>query len=237
MKINYKSKIIIIIIILLYFKNTLSTIAKTIIYIYKAINIDKLENRKDDTELRDIVNKIYYPYIIIRKDFKKLPKEPSIIVCNYCNDRVENLACILIPKNMAIIARDGLKNKLHRLIKWPIYTKKNSNYEHTKKEILKHLREGRSIFSYVTQYTYYGYPNYNFKVRKGLFNIAKELNIPITLVAIDYIDIKNHVIKKQNFGITIGDTFKIDDIDNDVYKSKIFFRNTLKEFKKNKYNF
>lgn len=236
-KINYKTKLLVIIIILFYFKNTLITIYKTLFYIYRASVIDKLENRKDDTELRDIVNKIYEPYIIIKKDFQKLPNEPSIIVCNYCNDRLENLACILIPKNLGIISRDGLKNKLHRLIKWPIYTKKNNNYENTKKEILKHISEGRSIFSFVTQYRNYEYPKYSFKVRKGLFNIAKELNIPITLVAIDYIDIENYIIKKQNFGIRIGDTFKIDDINISILKAKNFFRNTLKEFEKNKYNF
>lgn len=236
LKINIKFKSIIILTILIIFKNNLLIIGKTFLNLYKAAYINTLDTRNDDSKLRDIVNNIYSPILKIKTNFKKLPSFPTIIVCNYCNDRLENLSCILIPKNMAIMMRDGLKKtaKLHKLVKWPIFTQEKNSYDNTKKEIIKHITEGRSIFSYITKYPR-NIPNYIPKIRSGMFSIAKELDLPITLVAIDYIDIKFNIIQEQNFHIEIGDTFKVDNIQDSIYKARKFYTNKLTKFIKQKY--
>lgn len=236
LKINSKIKICILIMILIVFKNNFLIIAKTFVNIYKAAYVNTLSNRKDDSELRDIVKKIYLPHLKIKTNFNKLPNKPTIMICNYCNDRLENLACILIPKDMAIMMRDGLKKttKLHKLVKWPIFTGEKNNYENTKKEMIEHINSGRSIFTYVTKYPR-DIPNFITKIRTGVFSIAKELDIPITLVAIDYIDIKYNIIPDQNFQIEIGDTFKVDNIQLSIHKARKFFRNTMTKFINQKY--
>jgi hypothetical protein len=224
--------------IILFFKESCLTIGKTFLEVYKLAYIDSVENRKDDTLLKDVVKKIYNPTLNLKTNFKKIPDIPTIFVSNYCNDRLENLSCILIPKNIAILMRDGLKKttKLHKLVKWPIFTKENKNYEHTKNEIITHVNQGRSIFAYITKYPS-DKPNVIHTVRSGLFSIAKELNIPITLVAIDFIDTKFNNIQKQNFHIEIGETFKVDNIREAIYKSRKYFQKTLTKFIKQKYIF
>ena len=238
LKIHFKIKIVILACLLLFFKNTLFTIGKTITEIYKLVYVNTLKNRNNDTELRDVVTKIYAPTLILKTNFKNLPSIPTIFVSNYCNDRLENLSCILIPKDIAILMRDGLKKttKLDKLVKWPIFTKEKNNYENTKTEIIKHINDGRSIFAYITKYPL-DIPNVIHTVRTGLFSIAKELDIPITLVAIDFVDTQFNNIQKQNFHIEIGDTFKVDNIQDAVYKSRKYYKKTLTKFMHQKYIF
>ena len=68
-----------------------------------------------------------------------------------------------------------------------------------------------------------------------IFCIAKQLNIPITLVCIDYIDTYFGAITKQNFRIRIGDTFMVDDVSSNVFEVKKFFKETMNEFIRRKY--
>ena len=238
LKIEFKLKFILLTGLLLFFKNTLSTIAKTIKEIYNLGYINTIKNRNNDSKLREIVNKIYAPTLILKTNFKKLPTVPTIFVSNYCNDRLENLSCILIPKDIAILMRDGLKKttKLDKLVKWPIFTKEKNNYENTKSEIIKHINDGRSIFAYITKYPL-DLPNVIHTIRTGLFSIAKELNIPITLVAIDFIHTEFHNIQKQNFHIEIGDTFIVNNIEDAIYKSRKYYKKTLTKFMQQKYIF
>ena len=203
---------------------------------YKLLNIDRVENRKDDSKLREVVKYIYSPTLVLKTNFKKLPNKPTIFLANYCNDRFENLSCILIPKDIAILMRDGLKKtaKLHRLAKWPIFTSEKNNYDNTKNEILKHVNEGRSIFAYITKYPQ-DIPNRIHKVRSGMFSLAKELNIPVTLVVFDYVDTQFYNIQKQNYQIEIGETFYVDNLQDAIYKTRKYYRKTLSKFMRQKY--
>ena len=238
LKINLKVKAMILLSLFLFFKNTYLTVGKTLVNVYKLAYIDSVDKRKDDTALRNVVRRIYSPNLILKTNFKKLPDKPTIFVSNYCNDRIENLSCILIPKDIAILMRDGLKNtvKLHKLVKWPIFTTEKNNYENTKSEIIKHTNEGRSIFAYITKYPL-DIPNVVHSVRTGLFSIAKELDIPVTLIAFDFIDTKFHNIQKQNFHIEIGETFKVDNVKDAVYKTRKYYKKALTKFINQKYIF
>ena len=132
--------------------------------------------------------------------------------------------------------RDTLKNisKLHKLIKWPIYTKAKNSYENTKNEVCNNIKEGRSVFSYVTKTPRLG-PTYIQNIRTGMFKLAKELNVPVTLITIDYIDSTFGMIHSQNFNIEIGDTFMVDDVNESVYIAKKFFKDKMCKFTSEKY--
>ena len=238
LKINFKVKSFMLACLFLYFKNTYFIVGKTIMEVYNLAYVDSIENRINDSKLREVVKKIYSPTLIIKTNFKKLPDKPTIFVSNYCNDRMENLSCILIPKDIAILMRDTITNitKLHKLVKWPIFTKEKNNYQNTKNEIISHVNDGRSIFAYITKNPL-DIPNVIHTVRTGLFSIAKELNIPITVVAIDFIDRKFNNIQKQNFHIEIGETFYVDNIKQAVYKTRKYYNKTLTKFIQQKYIF
>lgn len=237
-KIKIEIKLILLIIILSIYQKNLTIFGTLFVKIYNIIYINTIEKRKDNTELVEIVKQIYIPNFNLITDFSKLPDTPSIIVCNYCHDRIENLACILIPRHIVIMMRDQVRNttKLDKIVKWRIETKDKDSYEDTKKQILEHTRQGRSIFTYITKHPKHKI-NYISKIRTGVFHIAKELDIPITPIVIDFIDTKFGSIPYQNFRIITGETFKVTNVKKQVYVTKVFFRNTLSFCIKNKKNY
>lgn len=238
LKIEIKYKVIILLTLFLVYKNTFAIVGNVFYSLFTLVYIDSVDDRKNNKHLISIVKPIYMKYFNFVTNFEKLPDKPSIIVCNYCDDRVENLCCILLPKDLAIMMRDELKNimKFGKILKWTIETKETGSFENTKKQIKEHINKNRYIFTYVTNNKKYKF-NYISKIRSGVFHIAKELNIPITLLAIDYIDTKFGTIPYQNFRIHVGDTFYVEEPKNSIYKCKKFFKNTLTEFMNTKYNF
>ena len=238
LKIQMKYKVIIILILYLIYKNTFIVVGKIFYSLIKLIYIDSVDNRKNNKTLIKLVKPVYTKYFNFSTNFENLPSKPSIIVCNYCNDRIENLCCILLPIDLTIMMRDQVRNtmKFDKIVKWRIETKANGSFEDTKNQIQNHINNGRYIFTYVTKHPKYKF-NYISKVRSGVFYIAKELNIPITLLAIDFIDTKFGTIPYQNFRIHVGDTFYVQDPKKSVHKCKKFFKNTLTEFVNTKYKF
>ena len=236
-KLPIETKIGVISAFIYLYKSNISLTSSTILTIYKEGYINKLTDRKDDEKLRAIVQHMFSRYFNLKVDITRLPDIPTIIVCNYCTDRLENLSCILIPKNMAIVMRNTLTkvSKLDKLIQWPLYTKSKNSYNNTMNEVNKHIKEGRSVFSYVTTTPKLGV-EYIKKVRSGMFKIAKELNVPITLVAIDYIESVFGMIPRQNFSLLVGETFMVSDIQHAIYKTQRFFRHSMRKFKNNKYS-
>ena len=237
-KLKIKIKVTIVLLTLLIYKNTFIIVGNISYNLIKLIYIDSIDERKNNKKLVRIVEPVFKRYFNFITNFEKLPNKPSIIVCNYCNDRIENMCCILLPVDLALMMRDQVRNTMRfdKIVKWRIETKSEGSFSKTKKEILKHVNNGRYVFSYVTKHPKYKF-NYISKVRSGVFYIAKELNIPITLLAIDYIDTKFGTIPYQNFRMIVGDTFNVENPKDAVYKTKKFFKTTLTEFIDKKYNF
>lgn len=236
LNINVKIKLIIISIILVLYKNNFILFNSYFLALVEYGYINKVENRIDNDILRNRYYNIFNSLFRLKLNFKKLPDKPSIIVCNYCSDRFENLALILIPKNVVVLIRDMVIkiSKLDKLLKWVIEIKNENSYENTKREIVKHINEGRSVICYVTKDPHYG-PNHIRGMRSGIFKISKELNIPITPVAIDYIDNDFGIIKYQNFCMEAGNTFNVYDVKETMFNTRIFFKNSIDKFIKNKY--
>jgi hypothetical protein len=193
-------------------------------------------SEKDDTVIREDVTDLFKSAFRFHDNFGKLPDKPGIIVCNYIWDRLENLASIIIPRNLAIVgsAKFMKNSKINYLIKHFIITNENGNsYERMKLEIKNHIDNGRYVFAYVSKPV--THDHYISKLRSGMFRIAKELNIPITPLAVDYIDSYYGIIPYQNFYMHVGETFYIDDVDSDMYRMRKFFTERVQFFKKNKY--
>ena len=218
------------ILIIVYYKN-ISIVSNIIIQSCKAIK------SKDNYPLKEKIYKFYNNIgIRIISNFDKLPNHPTLLIGNYCRDRIEHPLCFLFPRKYAMLAGENFKNiDLHNIANKIIYVKNNKNsYEYIKKEIKIAIEEGNDIFVYInsTNQSYFDYIN---KLRTGIFKIALEYQISITPITFGFIDTYFGTIPSQNLNIKVGDTFKIKSIYEGKYKVRKFFNDSLKEFQKTKY--
>jgi hypothetical protein len=217
------------ILIIIYYKN-ISIVSNIVIQACKAIK------SKDDYPLKEKIYNFYNNIgIRIISNFDKLPNHPTLLIGNYCRDRIEHPLCILFPRKYTILAGKNFKNiNLHNIADKIIYLKNKNSYEFLKKEIKTVIEEGYDVFVYInsTNQSYFDYIN---KLRSGIFKIALECEISITPVTFGFIDTYFGTIPSQNLNIKVGDTFKIKSVYEGKYKVRKFFNESLKEFEKTKY--
>ena len=198
-----------------------------------------VDSRDDDTIIRKNISCTMYKYFRYTNNFDKIPNHPTIFVANYVSDRLENITCILIPTKLCIIMGEiFIKTvKLHKIVKHVCGTFKSSkgNYENVKKESEKHLKNGVSMFCYIIDPTAPISDRIG-KVRSGMFKIAKEIGSTITPIYFDHIEHNHGIIPYQRYTIVVGDTFHVDDVEQDMFTVKKFFKDTRKELKLNKYD-
>jgi hypothetical protein len=227
--INLYFKITLILLIIFIFRINLYFLYWLIIILNKASQ-GFYSSQKDNSIIRSEVNFLFNSCFNMKDNFQDLPSYPSIIICNYCYDRLENLASILIPKDISIIMDNKVNNitKLNSLVKNVIIRKgeNKNNYNNVKNEIIKNIKNNKSIFVYVNKCCSFK-KGYVGRMRSGIFKIAQETKIPITEICIDYIDNNFGIIKKQNFFIKVGSTFIVEDWKKTMKNTRIFFKNCL----------
>lgn len=231
LKIPKKSKIAIIITVLVIYHRNLMFLFKTIdILITQYHHLPPVKHRYTDVVLRNDVTRLFSSMFTFEHNFENLPKTPTILVCNYVKDRLENFACIMIPKNFAIMAGGVLaKYKMFGLIKHLITKEKvNGSFSDIERQIKEKTQKGLSIFSYITSDYIDKKEKYIPRIRKGVFHIASNLNLPITPVYIDSIDTYCGIILKKTFKITIGETMKVANVPQAIYKTRLFYRDQIK---------
>lgn len=209
-----------------------------LIYLYKFnLSLIPLVLKAQPSSLRNDITNFVQSQFVFHHNFECLPDYPTIIVSNYCFDRLENIFCILIPKDLSIVLGELMIKRayLHRYIdNYIIVNSEKSEYQNVKNQVLEQYKQKRSIFAYVTkcpQKSFYIRP-----CRSGMFRIAQELNIPITPIAFDYIHSFCGIVPKQRYEIKVGKTFKVENIDVDTRNVHKFFRQSWKEFEKRKFS-
>lgn len=224
---------VIVILIAIYHKNII-LISGIIHECYNFNRVIKL-NQKDPRICKQMT--VLYKSIGINmiNNFNRLPDHPTIILANYCRDRIENSMYIMLPRKLSIITQYDFKKYINCVNKNPIYITgyHKGNFEYIEKQVKIALDKGSDIFVYINKASYY---NYIGKLRSGMFKIALKHNISITPVAFDYIDTYYGTIPNQNLCIKVGETVYEKDLVSAKYRVRKFFVNTLKEFKLNKYN-
>lgn len=218
-----------------HYRRNLSLTLWALGYLFYSGYISTVNSRKDNTILQKAVQRHMQCIFQLRLDFSLYDQsKPGIIVANYCQDRLENLAAMLVPGNITIMMRDGLKPVLGRIVKWTLITKEKNSYESTKKSIMNSISEGRPVFTYATKYQKIR-PEWVFKIRSGVFHIAKELNLPITLMAIDWIRPGPlGALTDQTFGMKSSSPFYVDDVQSSMHQARLFFSETFRKFAHNK---
>lgn len=173
---------------------------------------------------------------VYSSNLNKLHHTPNIILANYSSDRIENFTPLFLRKPISIMMRKELCNlfKLDTIFDVIVTTQKNS-FDDVKNIIKDKIINGKYVFCYINKSPYINRHNYG-KHHSGMYNIAKELNIPITLVAFDNIDMTWYgSIKDQPFTFTIGPTFYIypnESINYYKYITKKFFRKNTEKFER-----
>lgn len=194
-----------------------------------------VEKRKNDTVVQYHVTKFFQRHFVFKQNFHNLPSKPTIIVANYVRDRLENIACIMLPIPLCVVMGNGFITniRLHKIVKHVFGTKKTSGeYEIVRDHIKEKLNNGISIFSYSVRPFI---DDHIGKVRSGMFRMAKELGVTITPVYFDHIDYKCGFVLEQNYSVVVGDSLYVKNIEEDVYRVKKFFRDTSRELKRVKY--
>ena len=222
--------------LLIYYRN-LRLISSIITNSINIIRLPKTQKR-DDKIVRRTVENIYKQIgIRIISNFEKFPDHPTMILANYCRDRVENVVCIIIPRKISVLMGSAFKNvNMSGIISNPIYINASGkgNTSYISEEIRKTINDGNDIFAYIN--TIPSYFDYIGALRSGMFRIAIEHNISITPITFDVIDTTLGFIPKQNYFIRVGDTFYPQTIENSKYRVTKFFRESLRQFKQYKYH-
>lgn len=245
--INLKLKISITIFLLYYYSNNIYLVT---IFAKNMYNILNIEN-KNDIMTKNLILESYKSVLNVKTDLSKFSEidYPRIIACNYVNDQIENVFCLSsIDENQktSFVMDIILKNYIGfgRCVENPIFIPHEKNqgirYEKLKEDIPKHINEGRNVFIYITPVPNSFQEEYEIsKVNTGIFRLASELEIPISIICIDYIK-RDYFgsIYRQNFHICAGETFEVnkENIRDICNKTKKFYEEKLLEFENKKFD-
>ena len=226
-------KVVISLCVLIIYKRPLLLTFKIV---YFAITIIRSKESYPDSAVGNMCKDIFTSQgLKIRTNFRTLTSKPTIFIANYCRDRAENTACIMLPRKLAIMMQSGFsKINMSNIINKPIYVNGHGkgNFDFIEKQVQEAHDEGNDIFVYINSPSYFNYMN---RYSSGIYHIAKKLNITITPLAIDYIDTKFGTIPDQKFYMETGDSFYVDDIKTAKYISRDFHKKAHAKFKIRKY--
>lgn len=224
LRVDLKVKVMILVMLILSNTNVVIIVSKMMYYVFSSKFLpERVLSRQE------IVRDIYSGIITPKLDINNLPKSSTLLLCNYCNDRVENLVVAFLPIKLAVITKTKI---FTNFVDYSIMTEDGPNYDNVKAEVRECYDKNFSILTYITNAPK-GRRDVR-KMRSGMFRIAKELKIPVTLVAIDYIDFDFINISKQDLNLRVGDTFFVNDVEDSMKRAKMYFRKSLLNFKKNK---
>ncbi len=229
-------RLLLVLLLFLIHKNNLNIYSWFLVIFIKASNNFYINENNNDISRREIT-RMFSQNFRLFENFHKLPNYPTIIIANYCYDRLENLACIMIPKDITIVAGKHANRLffLNKFVKKTIIKKEEKgNFETIRNEIVDSIKNNSTIFIYVNRFCHK--KRYISRISSGMFKISKEFNIPLTPICIDYIDYNNGIIvPNQRFYMTVGNSFVVDNVREDMRKVRNFYITNLEYYKKTKY--
>ena len=181
--------------------------------------------------------KLFSEEFILKTNFKSLPTEPCIIVSNYACDRLENIAYTLIPRNTAVLIRDGIKyRKLGPMVLDRTITTYTGCFEKLCESVQTSINQGVYPFGFVSQYTNDVVENKRYigRIHTALFKIAKKLKVKIVPIAIDHISETMGILNKTTFNIVSGEPFLVEDVEVACSETRQFFEKMINKFYEDK---
>ena len=167
----------------------------------------------------------------LKIDVEKIPKQPTIYLCNYPSCLLEYSVNTLLSSKICLVIQDGAYAQFAYHCEDLIQIKRGGSFDLLENKIVKKMKEGYSIWVYVEK---------DWKRRKtvfhttgchsGIFKIAKKINATITPVVIDHITHMYGIIENFKFEIFVDETRKIENIDIEIKKVEHIIRKKLKKF-------
>jgi 1-acyl-sn-glycerol-3-phosphate acyltransferase len=163
---------------------------------------------------------LYRTCMNLEENFCDIPTTPCILVSNYSakNNILGYLANATIPVKISMIFSNAFTNTLSRVyvnILNRLYEKDaliciskqkgHGNYQKLKDDIADRLAKNYYIFCYVEDLPSERRPYKIKKLRSGIFNIAKELSVPIVPIVTDSIPTLYGITTFSKFRIVIGE--------------------------------
>lgn len=212
--------------------------SRNLLFILHTILIFSNKIDKYNLGIKQNISIVFNNVFNFQPEFDNIPQCNTIFVVNYPKIYYESFALLLLPKNLTIAMQDNLlcKTFCENFLYKPVYRKKKygKSYKNVKLQIKQRLKENISVAALVsTEDTKL------VRIRTGMFKIAKELNIPVTPVVVDTIDISTDCrLLKQNFKLYVGESFYVsDNVYNDTYRVRKLFKEKMEYFKNTKYIF
>lgn len=205
---------------------------RTFYLIYNVLLLGYIITYKKYHLMVDISNNLLSKNMNMIENFKKIPRENSIIICNYPSEIQEYLVQWLIPKKITIIVIKEIGNFMKKIGADVLLVDQQTknNYDKLKNEIENKIKYN-SIFFYLND------PNSKMdkydlgKVKTGVINIAYELKIPITPIVVDSTEHIFGAIREQDFRVEVGETVIIKNPKLYINKIKKYYRKTINKFK------
>lgn len=193
-----------------------------------------LRSRKNHNFFREKYVSLIFRYLTVDANFEHLPKENSLFLVNYPDQRLEYMLQGFFPRDLCLVASDRIKNFVsliypkEQLILLPDGGK---NFDKTK-NIIKEKIQHYNIFVYINDNKTRISEYHCGKMRKGMFYIAKELGIPITPIAISHIEpICGSIIKNQTIYIRVGSTTIVTNPIQSMIDTRSFLQQNLSRFR------
>ena len=170
--------------------------------------------------------KILYKFGLNVKQDGKIPNVPCIIVSNYCTKKFKThllsyMSHCTISDKLCIVVNDSMPNILSRIYNYDriIYLSlgKSKNYDYLKISIKRILDKGYNVFVYIEDNDKTKVPYTIKSIKSGVFNIAKDLDVPIVPIVSDSYNWKNIFLPFPiSYRIKIGSPIFVKNIKTDM---------------------
>lgn len=160
-------------------------------------------------------------------NFYNLPDEPTILVSNYVRDRFENIFCLLIPRDIVILATHKFLSVTHidEIIE-TLPTFEGKSFEYLEPQVVDTLtRRHKDVFCYIERPVFLEDTNYG-DIRSGMFHIARRNGLTITPIYFDPIEHFSGMIPSQSIHIIVGPTLRLqqeEEVEKSMERVKSFF--------------
>jgi len=171
----------------------------------------------------------------------------KIFICNYPElNLIEYFTQGLLPQNYILVVNKkfrGFVDKVYpmdRLILLDVDNPDSDNYSQLLELVKSKTSQGYNIFCYFDT----RHPKYPAKkkgkytlngIRKGIFNIAKQLDIPVIPIVMDHLYISNGSIPRQQFKINVSDEVYIKD-ESDIERIIQYYKKSLSSLQLSKFS-
>ena len=198
---------------------------------------------KNRVNMSRMCRNLFVNHTEFKHNLGDIPKHPTIWILNYPQKNwIEYYTQSLLPQNYVFVANNRFGKILTQYYGVDrIYTinfSKPENYDILKSQIKTILSRGINVCMYFdTKVDYKGIKKHKYTLqtpRKGIFNIARELNVEITPIVMDHLYISAGIIPPQNYQIYVGKSLKINN-DRDIDNTILFFRQKLNMFLTDKF--